>query len=104
MRTLEFNVEAQRLTKKVDCDFENIVSGSIGYLKAVFYFSDEWRDCIKAASFWLNGQEYSILLDGDDACVIPSEALTGNHFLVSVTGVKPGYKIKSTKIKIRQEV
>ena len=33
MRTLEFNVNGQILEKSKDCDFENIVAGSKGYLK-----------------------------------------------------------------------
>lgn len=104
MRTLEFVTEAQLLKKKTDCDFSNIVAGSVGYLKAKFHFSKEWDDCRKAASFWLDGNEYSVLLDADDTCLIPPLALTGDRFLVSVTGVKSEYKIKTTKTKVRQEV
>ena len=104
MRTLEFVVESQLLKKKTDCDFSNIVAGSVGYLKAQFYFSYEWDDCKKAASFWADGNEYPVLLDSKDTCVIPPQALTGERFLVSVTGMKSDYKIKSTKTKVRQEV
>ena len=103
-RTLEFVVEGQRLKKKPGCEFGGIVAGSVGYLRAVFYFSSEWDNCVKAASFWENGQEHSVLLDANDSCIIPDEAVVGNHFLVSVTGAKAGFKIKSTKVKVRQEV
>lgn len=104
MRTLEFTVESQRIRKKVDCDFSNLVAGSAGYLKAKFYFSDEWTNCKKAASFWLGDEEHPILLDANDECVIPAEALTGNMFRVSVMGVRGEYKITSKKTKVRQEV
>lgn len=104
MRTLEFIVEGQRIKKKTDCDFSNIVAGSVGYLKAKFYFSSEWDGCKKAASFWANDDEHPVLLDSNDECVISPEALTGSSFKVSVTGAKTDYKIKSTKTKVRQEV
>ena len=104
MRTLEFVAESQLLKKKTDCDFSNIVAGSVGYLEAKFHFSSEWDDCRKAASFWADGNEYPVLLDSNNTCVIPPQALTGERFLVSVTGVRSEYKIKSTKTKVRQEV
>lgn len=105
-RLLEFDVDKQRLKKKKGCDFSNIVSGSVNYLHAKFYFSkNEWDNCVKAASFWIDNNEHSLLLSPDNSCIIPKEALTGDKFYVSVTGARPdGYKIKSTKIKVKQEV
>lgn len=104
-RILEFEVDKQRLTKKRDCDFTNIVAGSIGYLKAKFYFSQsEWRGCKKAASFWFNNQETAVLLDRYNSCNIPPEVLVGDRFSVSVTGVRSDYKIVTNKTKVKQEV
>lgn len=104
-RILEFDVNKQRLIKKRSCDFSNIVAGSVGYLKAKFYFSqNEWAGCKKAASFWINEQEYARILDENDSCDIPPEVLTGYKFSVSVTGVRSDYKILTNKIKVRQEV
>lgn len=104
MRTLEFTVDGQRLTKRTDCDFSCIVAGSVGYLKAKFEFSEEWANCKKAASFWVGDQEYAVRLDSEDSCIIPSEALNGEMFKVSVVGVKPNYKILTTRTKVQQEV
>lgn len=104
MRTLEFTVNGQRLKKKIDCDFSGIVAGSVGYLRAKFYFSEEWDGCKKAASFWRDGFEYASILDENNSCLIDGDALTDDHFHVSVTGVKEGYSIKSGKTKVRQEV
>ena len=107
MRTLEFTVERQRLTKKKDCDFSKIVAGTSGYLQAKFYFSPiEWGGCKKVASFWLNDEEFAAPLGNDNTCIIPSEALTGKKFVVSVTGIRPGtdYRIKSDRITVKQEV
>lgn len=104
-RILEFEVNKQRLTKKRDCDFTNIVAGSIGYLKAKFYFSqDEWRDCRKAASFWIDNEEHAALLDEYDCCVIPQAALARDRFFVSVTGARSDYRIVTNKTKVKQEV
>lgn len=104
MRTLKFNVTGQHVKKNPKCDFSYIVPGSVGYLKAAFKFSKDWDGCVKVASFWLDDKEYAVRLDEDNACVIPSEALTGEKFFVSVTGAKTGYKIKTDKTKVRQEV
>lgn len=104
MRELRFQACGQRLKKQTDCDFSGLVAGSEGYLRAKFEFSSEWDGCKKAASFWVDEQEHGALLDSDDSCIIPPEALTGELFQVSVVGMKTGYKINSTRTKVRQEV
>lgn len=104
MRILQFVADGQRLKKQTNCDFSGLVAGSEGYLRAEFTFSDEWLGCKKAASFWVGDQEYAVLLDDDDSCVIPPEVLAGELFKVSVVGVKTGYKLMSTQTKVRQEV
>lgn len=104
-RILEFEVDRQRIRKKKDCDFSDIVSGTIGYLKARFYFSqNEWGSCTKAASFWIEDQEYALLLDENCTCTIPKEALTGAQFSVSVTGQSSDYRITTNRTKVKQEV
>lgn len=105
MRILEFNVDKQRLTTKADCDFSDIVAGSQGYLKAKFYFSEEWDLCTnKVASFWNGHDEHALFLDKDNSCLIPHEALTGSKFYVSVIGVAPAYRISTNRTKVKQEV
>ena len=104
MRTLEFNAHKQLLQKDPACDFSNIAPGTCGYLVAHFNFlSAEWEGCTKAASFWHNGEEHAELLK-NDACVIPTGAMTGRKFEVSVVGVRGGnYRITSTRTTVRQE-
>lgn len=106
MRILEFNVTKQRLKKKTTCNFSGLVAGSVGYLKASFDFADdEWKRCAtRVARFWIDQQEYAMILDETDSCVIPSEVLTGSKFEVSVVGAAPGYRIETNKIRVRQEV
>lgn len=106
MRILEFEVTKQRLKKKTTCDFSGLVAGSIGYLKAKFYFSKEdWDSCSqKVARFWIDDNEHAEFLNEDNSCEIPPEVLTGDKFKVSVLGVASGYSIETNKISVRQEV
>lgn len=104
MRVLEFIVNKQRLMRKAGCDFSHIVAGSVGYLRAKFYFSSDWEGLKKAASFWCGEKEYAVLLDTDNSCDIPSEALVDKVFEVSITGAHDNGLIPTTKIKVKQEV
>ena len=110
-RILEFKVDKQLIQKMPGCDFSGIVAGSAGYLKAKFHFSDEWKDCVKVASFGtvdlasLAYSDYPIILDKNDMCEIPSDVLVGQTFLVHVVGgKKPHYRINTNVLKVRQEV
>ena len=106
MRILEFDVKKQRLIKKPGCDFSGLVAGSVGYLRAKFYFSEnEWGNCSdKIARFFIDKDEHAVRLDESNGCVIPHEVLTGKKFKVSVLGVAPGYKIETNDVTVRQEV
>lgn len=113
-RTLEFAVDKQRLTKKRDCDFSRIVAGTDGYLRAKFYFSEEWEGCAKIATFEADTDDgtiaMSIILDIEDSCDIPSAVLKSERFYIQVIGgkTKPGnnaramYKITTNKTKVKQ--
>lgn len=106
MRTLIFRVDRQRLLKDRNCDFSMIVAGSVNYLKAKFIFSPEWDRCIKAVSFWVGDREYAVCLDKNNECFVHEAVSNEKVFEISVTGLRPdtGYKIKTTKCKITQEV
>jgi len=108
MRILEFEAKGQKLSKKPGCDFSHIIMGSVGYLKAKFYFSEEdWADCRKVASFYVGDVDYAVLLDADDSCIIPADAVKREVFEVMVTGAKniPHlYRIETNKYKVKQEV
>jgi hypothetical protein len=98
-------VDRQRLVRQQGCDFSGLVAGSVGYLKAKFHFSEEWDECAKVASFCPDDNtEYPIILDEDDCCLIPAEALKGAHFFVHVVGGRPEYRLATNKLKIMQEV
>ena len=104
MRLLTFNVDSQHICKDPNCDFTNIVAGTNSYLRAKFTFSDEWRDCVKVASFWRGEKEQAVLLNSDGTCDIPHQVLSGASFRVSVIGQKQNYRITTNRIVVRQEV
>lgn len=88
MRTLRFIVNDQIITQDPYCDFSGLVPGTEGYIQAHFSFSQEWRGCVKVASFYSAlGKEYEpqILKDGE-TCMIPAEALAKQVFKIKVTG------------------
>lgn len=102
MRTIEFIVNAQVIEKDPNCDFSDIIPGSRNYLSAHFTFSEEWEGCRVAASFWRGDKEYPVRLDSNGSCIIPSDALTGSTFKVSLTGLRGAYLITTNKAIIRQ--
>ena len=103
MRLLKFNVNAQKITKAPNCDFDNIVAGTSDYLRAQFTFSPEWDDCVKIAQFWRAGQEHAVLIENNE-CDIHPEVLKGATFKVSVLGTRGRYRIPTNKVIVRQEV
>lgn len=101
MRILIYKVKGQRLSGTGD--HSRLIAGTKGYLKAQFEFDDDWNDCVKVASF-INGDEYAVKLDEDDACLIPNEALTSSTFKVKVEGRRSdGYIIMTELITERQK-
>lgn len=105
MRTLKFIVDDQIIRADPECDFDNLVPGSEGYLQAVFSFSKEWSGCVKVASFYsMMGTEYEpqILTDGQ-SCTIPAEALKRRVFKVQVNGRgRDSKKLKTNRLAVRQ--
>lgn len=104
MRTIRFIVDDQVIRLDPDCDVNNLVPGTKGYLLAHFTFSSEWDGCVKVAAFFSNlGREYEpqILTDGV-SCIIPSEALTKSIFKVRVIGQKGDYNIGTNKVIVYQ--
>lgn len=107
MRTLRFIVDGQIISQDPDCDFDNLVPGSEGYLQAEFIFSPEWSGCAKVAAFWsVMGREYppQVLKDGK-SCMIPPEALKGRKFKVQVIGKRnnaAALTITTDKVTVNQ--
>lgn len=104
MRTLKFIVEGQKIEKDSACDFSGLVPGTTGYLRAEFSFSEEYKGCAKIAEFrkYLSADPIPVKIE-NDACNIPEEILTGSKFSVSVIGIRPGYRIPTNKVEVRQD-
>lgn len=104
MRTLKFIVDGQVIKQDPNCDFDNLIPGTTGYLRAEFSFSPEWNNRTKIASFWSRlGKEYKpqILSDGK-SCLIPDEALEKRVFKVQILGRKNEDIIKTNKVSVCQ--
>lgn len=85
MRNLNFNVSGQRLSK--EGDFDNIVVGSKGYLKAVFTFDPEWKGFARVAVFKPNsGNEIPVAIDANGECLVPNEVTDCACISVKVVG------------------
>ena len=103
MRTLNFNVNQQIISK--EGDFSNIVSESAGYLKCKFSFCSEWEGFLKIAEFrrFENGDCFPVKIE-NGFCEVPAEVLGGRKWYVSVVGKNGKKKITTNKELIRQEV
>lgn len=103
MRVLRFIVNGQTLDKQGG-DFDGLVAGTAGYLQARFAFNADWSACKKVASFYdALDREYAAPII-DNVCEIPPEALAYGIFSVRVTGDRSGYRIRTNKVFIHQEV
>ena len=104
MRTLKFIVDGQIITKDPHCDFEGLVPGSAGYLKAEFAFSSEWNGTAKVAAFYSPmGREFTPkVLDDGKSCMIPADATKGGAFQVKVIGQRGDFEIGTNKILVNQ--
>ena len=104
MRTLKFVVNDQIITQDPNCDFDNLVPGSEGYLQAEFSFSPEWNDCTKVAAFYsVLGKEYPPqILTEENTCMIPSEALKKSFFKISIVGRSSKVRLTTNRITVCQ--
>lgn len=99
MRNVDFNVSSQRiyLVSK-----DPLVSGTKGFLQAVFNFSKEWNGFDKTAFFYdSNNKEYEVSLT-NNKCAIPDEVLGGGLFKVKVIGKKGDMILPTTRVVVRQ--
>lgn len=95
MRRLIFNVSGQKIETNSNCDVDNIVAGSEGYLMAKFmFYGNSWKGLKKAARFvGEDGVEHAALLDTNDTCVVPAEVLDGAYFKVGAMGATDDQQI-----------
>lgn len=95
MAHLIFRVVHQVIAR-VD-DFKPVAK-SQNYLRAEFTFSDDWGNDDKIAVFSAQGKNYEVILDEDNACFVPWEALTeAGQMYVSVYS---GDRITASKARV----
>lgn len=101
MRTLQFNVNGQKLSK--DGDFSEIVKGSKQYLKCQFDFSEDWHGYKLIAVFVKDEKEAPVLIERDRTCLVPDEVTDDAFFKLWILGAKGSSRITTNKILIEQE-
>lgn len=105
MRTLKFKVDGQTISLDPKCNFEGLIPGTEGYLRAEFSFSKEWENYLKVAAFYSKlGIEYEPqVLNKKNVCTIPLEALKNRTFKVQIVGQKGDYKLLTNKVEVIQK-
>ena len=101
MRSLVFDVKDQIIVKNNNCNFDNIVSGTEGYLVAEFNFSRIWDGYGKVAVFNNLFEEEAVIIK-NNKCLIPSKVLTGDKFYVKVIGSKKGQRLTTNEVTVNQ--
>ena len=77
---LEFEVKGQEIIRN---DSFEVVAGSRNYLVARFTFTEEWTGT-KTAVFGKDDKRYTMLIDDNNECYVPWEAIQPPMFTVSV--------------------
>lgn len=105
MRTLKFIVTDNVITEDPNCSFTGLFPSAELEIRAEFTFSQEWDKYIKVAAFWsIMGTEYPPqLLDEENSCMIPTEALMKPAFRVEILGANLKQNIKTKPLTIYQK-
>lgn len=104
MRVLTFIVDGEKLRLDPECDCSGLFPGKEDEIEAEFVFSSEWDSMIKVAAFWsMLGKEYPPqILDSNDVCMIPQEALSKPVFKIQVIGKSRGNNFRTNTVSIYQ--
>lgn len=101
MRTLDFVVQEQSLTRQGD--FSKIIKGSKGYLQCKFDFSQEWSTYQVAAIFTYKEETRMVQVE-DSMCQVPDEVTDSTYFTMRLLGVKDAdHYFYTEKLLIEQE-
>jgi len=99
MRTLQFKVAGQKLSK--DGDFSGIVAGTKGYLQTAYNFDGEWDGCRKVAVFVRYDKKYPApIVNG--RCAVPDEITGYKCWKVYLIGERNGYRITTNEVEVKQ--
>lgn len=104
MRVLNFIVNDKTIIQDPECDFSGMFPGREKDMIVKFSFSPEWKSYAKVVAFWsILGSEYPPqLLNDENTCKIPIEALQRPAFEIQVYGKTKNKKLETTKLTIYQ--
>ena len=104
MRKLKFNVTGSTIERDPYCDFTGLFPGKNDNVEAEFTFSQEWKSRAKVVAFRsILDKEYPPrILNEENVCQIPKEALQRPSFTIQVLGKRRGQTFKTNTITIYQ--
>lgn len=105
MRTLSFIVEGQTVRPNPSCNFNGLFPGKNQNIRAEFIFSSEWKNRVKVVAFSsMMGAEYiPQMLDKNNTCMIPAEALEKPAFKIQVLGKHRGVLTVTDRLTVYQK-
>lgn len=105
MRTLRFIVDGETIKQDPSCDFSGLFPKTNSEIHAEFVFSPEWKSRVKVAAFWsMLDKEYPPqVLEDDNTCLIPAEALFRPAFKVQILGKHRGRLFKTNTLTVYQK-
>lgn len=99
MAEIKFKLENKLMTV---LNQEILTSGGTNVDKCIFSFSEEWSGYVKTAVFYQNKDkvQYAVL-NADDTCMIPAEAMSREGYLhIGVFGIDSAKVLSSTMIEM----
>ena len=105
MRTLKFVVNGRTLEQDPTCDFSGLFPSADQHIEAEFSFSGEWKHAVKVVAFYsILGEEYPPqVINEENRCVIPPEALIRPVFRMQVLGNLGGTVTSTSTLSIYQK-
>lgn len=104
MRTLRFIVDGETIIQDPSCDFTGLFPKTNSEIRAEFVFSPEWSSRVKVAAYWsMLDKEYPPqVLEDDNTCLIPAEALARPAFKIQILGKQRGRVFKTNTMIVYQ--
>ena len=105
MRTLSFIVEHDVIKQDPFCNFNGLFPAPNQKIQAHFAFSEEWTNIPKVVAFYsMLGKEFPPrLIDEENYCMIPPEALSLPTFKLQVLGNNQGKIIPTNTMTVYQK-
>ena len=105
MRVLKFIVGNDTIKQDPSCSFDGLFPATNQEVMAEFHFSEEWMGVSKVAAFYsMLGKEYTPqIIDNDNHCAIPPEALNLPSFKLQILGNVRGKFVTTNTLTVYQK-